>query len=275
MELIRELHDSFNEDSQLIIFCDNKILYDQAQNNYCFAINDLNTINHDSPYLCIAKNQEKQIYILDVAQGDQILGLFMDPKDISFIDLRQLLGLISSENFQLLSRASILRTWKRNTQFCSLCGNKNIFNEKESAYDCNCNKIPKYPSISPCIITLIYNEDKILLGRSNFFPPNMFSTLAGFIEAGENAEQALIREVKEEVNVEVSDIHYHSSQSWPFPSQLMLGYTCKYVSGNIVLNDLELEEARWFDIGDLPIIPPVSSISGQLIRSYIEDRSKL
>ena len=77
------------------------------------------------------------------------------------------------------------------------------------------------------------------------------------------------------MNVEVSDIHYHSAQSWPFPSQLMLGYTCKYVSGNIVLNDLELEEARWFDIGDLPIIPPVSSISGQLIRSYIEDRSKL
>ena len=96
-----------------------------------------------------------------------------------------------------------------------------------------------------------------------------------FIEAGENAEEALIREVKEEVNVEVSDITYYSSQSWPFPAQLMLGYFCKYKSGDIFLNDDELEDARWFHINDLPIIPPVTSISGQLIRSYIEDHLRL
>jgi NAD+ diphosphatase len=103
----------------------------------------------------------------------------------------------------------------------------------------------------------------------------MYSTLAGFIEAGENAEEALIREVKEEVNVNVSDIEYHSSQSWPFPAQLMLGYFCKYKSGEIVLNDNELEDARWFNIHELPIIPPDASISGQLIRSYTEGRLKL
>ena len=84
-----------------------------------------------------------------------------------------------------------------------------------------------------------------------------------------------IREVKEEVNVNVSDIKYYSSQSWPFPAQLMLGYFCKYKSGKIELNDKELEDARWFNINELPIIPPDASISGQLIRSYIEDRLKL
>ena len=103
----------------------------------------------------------------------------------------------------------------------------------------------------------------------------MYSTLAGFIEAGENAEEALIREVKEEVNLDVSNITYHSSQSWPFPSQLMLGFLCKYEAGEILLNDKELEDARWFDINDLPIIPPDTSISGQLIRSYIEDHLEL
>ena len=103
----------------------------------------------------------------------------------------------------------------------------------------------------------------------------MYSTLAGFIEAGENAEEALVREVKEEVNVAVSNITYHSSQSWPFPSQLMLGYMCKYDTGEIVLNDAELEDAKWFSITDLPDIPPDASISGQLIRSYIEDHLKL
>ena len=103
----------------------------------------------------------------------------------------------------------------------------------------------------------------------------MYSTLAGFIEAGESAEEALIREVKEEVNVQVSDIKYFSSQSQPFRAQLMLGYFCKYIKGVIALNDMELEDARWFNIKDLPIIPPDTSISGQLIRSYIEDHSKL
>ena len=145
----------------------------------------------------------------------------------------------------------------------------------EGAFECKCNSSPKYPTISPCIITLIHNEDQILLGRSKFFPPNMYSTLAGFIEAGENAEEALIREVKEEVNVEITNIKYYSSQSWPFPAQLMLGYFCQYEKGEIILNDAELEDARWFNINELPIIPPDASISGQLIRSYIEDRLKL
>lgn len=275
MNLIRELHETLSEDSQLIIFCDDKILYDQEENNYCFPINDLNKLSQDLSYLCIAENQNKKIYVIDVDSNEQVLGLFMDPKVVSFIDFRHLLGLVGLDNFQLLSRASMLKTWNRNSQFCSQCGKKNLFNQKEGAYVCECSKSPKYPSISPCVITLVHDEDRILLGRSNFFPKNMFSTLAGFIEAGENAEQALVREVKEEVNVEVSEISYQSSQSWPFPSQLMLGYTCKYLSGEIILNDLELEEARWFDIDDLPIIPPSTSISGQLIRSYIEGRLKL
>ena len=199
----------------------------------------------------------------------------MDPNSINFIDLRQILGVIDQSSFLLASRASILNTWVSNNIFCSVCGNDHLFNAAEGAFECSCNNSPKYPSISPCIITLIHDEDKILLGRSKFFPPNMYSTLAGFIEAGESAEQALAREVKEEVNVDVTDITYYSSQSWPFPAQLMLGYLCKYKSGDIFLNDEELEDARWFNINELPIIPPQASISGQLIRSYIEGHLKL
>ena len=100
-------------------------------------------------------------------------------------------------------------------------------------------------------------------------------SVAGHVNSGESLLTAAIREVKEEVNVQVSDIKYFSSQSWPFPAQLMLGYFCKYIKGEIALNDMELEDARWFNIKDLPIIPPDTSISGQLIRSYIEDHSKL
>jgi NAD+ diphosphatase len=186
-----------------------------------------------------------------------------------------MLGILDQSGFLLLSRATILKSWLSANVFCSICGNQNSFNKKEGAFECSCNAAPKYPTISPCIITLIYDEDNILLGRSKFFPPNMYSTLAGFIEAGENAEEALIREVKEEVNVEITNIKYFSSQSWPFPAQLMLGYFCQYKKGEIILNDAELEDARWFDIKELPIIPPDASISGQLIRSYIEGRLKL
>ena len=275
MKLIRELHKSFKEDSMLIIFCDSKILYDQSENTYSFAPKDLNLKNLTKPLLSIAVIDGCYFYVVNVSKDENILGLFMKPESINFVDLRQILGFLDQSSFLLASRASILQTWITSSSFCSICGKSNLYNDKEGAFECKCNSSPKYPSISPCIITLIHDEDQILLGRSKFFPPNMYSTLAGFIEAGENAEEALIREVKEEVNVNVSDIKYYSSQSWPFPAQLMLGYFCKYKSGKIELNDKELEDARWFNINELPIIPPDASISGQLIRSYIEDRLKL
>jgi len=275
MKLIRELHETIKEDSKLIIFCDNKILYDQAKNTYSFAIKDLNLSDQLGPYLAIALIDNCFVYVLNIDEDQNILGLFMDPDVIHFVELRQMLGILDQSSFLLLSRATILKSWLSANVFCSICGNQNSFNKKEGAFECSCSAAPKYPTISPCIITLIYDEDNILLGRSKFFPPNMYSTLAGFIEAGENAEEALIREVKEEVNVEITNIKYFSSQSWPFPAQLMLGYFCQYKKGEIILNDAELEDARWFDIKELPIIPPDASISGQLIRSYIEDRLKL
>jgi NAD+ diphosphatase len=275
MKLIRELHETIKEDSKLIIFCDNKILYDQAENTYSFAIKDLNLSDQLGPYLAIALIDNCFVYVLNIDEDQNILGLFMDPDVIHFVELRQMLGILDQSSFLLLSRATILKSWLSANVFCSICGNQNSFNKKEGAFECSCSAAPKYPTISPCIITLIYDEDNILLGRSKFFPPNMYSTLAGFIEAGENAEEALIREVKEEVNVEITNIKYFSSQSWPFPAQLMLGYFCQYKKGEIILNDAELEDARWFDIKELPIIPPDASISGQLIRSYIEGRLKL
>ena len=275
MKLIRELHDTIKEDSKLIIFCDNKILYDQAKNTYTFAIKDLNLSDQLGPYLAIALIDNCFVYVLNIDEDQNILGLFMDPDVIHFVELRQMLGILDQSSFLLLSRSTILKSWLSSNIFCSICGNQNSFNKKEGAFECSCNAAPKYPTISPCIITLIYDEDNILLGRNKFFPPDMYSTLAGFIEAGENAEEALIREVKEEVNVEIANIKYFSSQSWPFPAQLMLGYFCQYKKGEIILNDAELEDARWFNIKELPIIPPDASISGQLIRSYIEGRLKL
>ena len=277
MEPIRQLHDNFKPQTKLIIFCDGKILYDHDQKTYCFDVKDLNSLSDYSPYLSIARDpdSDEYYYSINTDSKTNVLGIFMDPAKIEFTDFRTTLSFLDPSDFQLISRASILVNWKATNQFCSSCGKQTVFNLSEGAPDCDCLAPPRYPIISPCIITLIHDNNRILLGRSKFFPPNMFSTLAGFIEAGENAEEALAREVMEEVNVKVSEVKYYGSQSWPFPSQLMLGYFCKYEEGNIQLNDAELEEARWFDLDDLPIIPPDTSISGQLIRSYISDRSKL
>jgi NAD+ diphosphatase len=100
----------------------------------------------------------------------------------------------------------------------------------------------------------------------------MYSTLAGFIEAGESAEETLVREVKEEVGVDVDDISYFGSQSWPFPNQLMLGYFARYAGGDIVCDQTEIADANWFHYSDLPQVPPASSISGQLIRAFVDSQ---
>ena len=275
MKLIRTLHESINEETCLIIFCENKILYDQNEKSYIFNPKDLNLKEINGPFLAIAKVHDRYIYVINIDSKDKILGIFMNPDTTNFIDLINILAFFDTESFLIASRASILNNWHSKNTYCNYCGNVNKFDLEEGAFKCECNNALNYPSISPCIITLIYDDERILLGRSKFFPENMYSTLAGFIEAGESAEQALIREVSEEVNVEVTKIEYHSSQSWPFPSQLMLGYKCKYLKGEIVLNDKELEDAQWFNIKELPNIPPDTSISGQLIRSYIEDHLKL
>ena len=136
---------------------------------------------------------------------------------------------------------------------------------------CNpCGTI-NYPRIAPCIIVLVTRGEELLLARNANFPRPMYSTLAGFIEAGETAEETLVREVREEVGVEVRNVEYFQSQSWPFPNQLMLGFFAEYAGGDIVCDPTEIADASWFHYSDLPMIPPSSSVSGQLIQHYIEN----
>jgi NAD+ diphosphatase len=129
-----------------------------------------------------------------------------------------------------------------------------------------------YPSISPCVLALIKKDNQILLARNALFPQGLYSALAGFIEVSETAEETVEREVYEEVSLKVKNIKYFGSQSWPFPSQLMLAYICDYESGDIKVDGNEIVDAKWFDIDNLPNTPPSSTLSGRLINSYISDR---
>ena len=128
-----------------------------------------------------------------------------------------------------------------------------------------------YPRINPCIIVLITRGDKILLARSSRRGTDFYSCLAGFIEPGESAEQAVRREVFEEVGLQVTNIRYTGSQPWPFPSQLMLGFYADYLDGEINPDPEEIADADWYAVDQLPKVPsPRISIAGQLIETYVE-----
>tara|TARA_B100000945_G_scaffold183041_1_gene146758 strand:+ start:611 stop:1444 length:834 start_codon:yes stop_codon:yes gene_type:complete len=185
--------------------------------------------------------------------------------------LRNLLGRIPDSLFTVCSRSIQLSEWYKNNQFCGACGSKMQRHNSERAMFCTCNNLLIYPKISPCIIVLVTKGEELLLAHNKNFPGAFYSTLAGFIEAGESAESAIHREIFEEVKIKVKNIQYYGSQSWPFPSQLMLGYHAEYLEGDITPDGEEIDSADWFNYKKLPQVPTGNiSISGQLIESYIE-----
>ena len=185
--------------------------------------------------------------------------------------LRNLLGRIPDSLFTVCSRSIQLSEWYKNNQFCGACGSKMQRHNSERAMFCTCNNLLIYPKISPCIIVLVTKGEELLLAHNKNFPGAFYSTLAGFIEAGESAESAIHREIYEEVKIKVKNIQYYGSQSWPFPSQLMLGYHAEYLEGDITPDGEEIDSADWFNYKKLPQVPTGNiSISGQLIESYIE-----
>ncbi|MFL2701644.1 MAG: NAD(+) diphosphatase [Gammaproteobacteria bacterium] len=192
-------------------------------------------------------------------------------EDLLLTPLRNLLGRIPDSLFTICSRSLQLSEWTNNNQFCGSCGSKMNKHETERAMFCECNNLLVYPRISPCIIVLVTKGEQLLLAHNKNFPGTFYSTLAGFIEAGESAESAIHREIYEEVKVNVKNIQYFGSQSWPFPSQLMLGFHAEYLDGDITPDGEEIDLADWFHYRELPQVPTGNiSISGQLIESYIE-----
>jgi NAD+ diphosphatase len=165
----------------------------------------------------------------------------------------------------LLSRAKQLLDWRENHRFCGKCGGATQQVTREYSFKCDPCSLYFYPRISPCIIVLVVDGDRCLLAKGAYRKVNFYSTLAGFMEVGETPEQAVKREVWEETGIKVKNIEYIGSQSWPFPSQLMIGFIAKYRSGEININPEEIEDAQWFHFDELPPFPPVTSIAGRLI----------
>lgn len=190
------------------------------------------------------------------------------PEGFSFNSLRALFGAMDEALFARIGRVAQLLEWNRSHQFCGRCGQAT---ERPQGLMRVCPRCShsSYPRISPAIMALVIRGQDLLLARGAHFQPGVYSALAGFCEPGESLEQALRREVREEVGLEVDNLRYFGSQSWPFPHSLMVAFTCQFAAGNLVLQSEEIEDARWFPSHALPALSPPISIARKLIDATV------
>ena len=192
-----------------------------------------------------------------------------------FHDLRYLGSVLPVDEANLVAHARALIIWNATQRFCGRCGAATRVESGGNTRMCvnaDCST-RSFPRVDPAIIVLVHKGDRCLLGREASWPEGRYSTIAGFVEPGESLEDAVVREVQEETNIAVEDVVYHSSQPWPFPASIMLGFTARGTTDAVTRNDGELEDARWFTRKELasgyPKLSPRLSISRTLIETWI------
>lgn len=191
------------------------------------------------------------------------------PDGTRWAGLRSLFGVMDDGLVALAGRAGQLIDWDRTHRFCGACATPTRREAHERARRCPACNHSAYPRISPAMMCLVTRGREILLARNVNFPPGRYSALAGFLEAGESIEEAISREVQEEVGIAVKNPVYFASQSWPFPHSLMIAFTAEYAGGDLTPNGHEIAEADWFSFDNLPQLPPRISIARSLIDQTI------
>lgn len=193
-----------------------------------------------------------------------------------FHDLRYLGSILPADEANLVAHARALILWHQAQKFCGRCGAPTRSSAGGNVRVCERETCAAhvFPRVDPAIIVLVSRGDECLLGRQSSWPEGRYSTIAGFVEAGESLEDAVARELLEETDIQVVDAQYHSSQPWPFPASLMLGFYARATSERIHLNDGELEDARWFSRKELrsgfPKLPPRLSIARRLVDDWLD-----
>lgn len=185
--------------------------------------------------------------------------------------LRSLFGALDDATFAAAGLAAQLAHFDDTSRRCGRCGEELAWKAEERAKRCPSCSREVYPHVSPCAIVIVEDpaRDAILMSRGARFPEGMYGLVAGFVEPGESLEACAAREVLEETAIRIEDVRYAGSQPWPFPSQLMVGFTARYAGGEIVVDETELEDARWFARDAMPMLPPVVSIARRLIDRWL------
>ena len=213
------------------------------------------------------------VFAVDVSAYDAPACLAQD--GAAFEDLRHVGPCLPAEEAALLAQARALIFWRSHYRFCAACGASVAPLRAGVMLTCSGCGAHHFPRTDPAVIMAVTFGERILLGRSARFPPGLFSTLAGFVEPGESLEEAVAREVFEEVGLRVRDVIYHSSQPWPFPSSIMLGFTASAESESTIIDPSEIVEARWFDRASIAapeqhgfVLPGLTSIARRLIEDW-------
>jgi len=198
-------------------------------------------------------------YVSELAHADAL------PDGHTLQGLRAVLGGPDPALGNLAGRAFQIMEWDRNHQYCSRCGTPTEVRSDERSRVCPSCRYTTYPPVSPAIMILIVRGREILLARKKDWPQGRYSALAGFVEPGEELEDTVHRETREEVGLEIKNLRYFGSQPWPFPHQLMIAFTADYAGGDITPDGIEIEEAAFFDVEKLPNLPAGISISRRMI----------
>jgi NAD+ diphosphatase len=220
---------------------------------------------------------------LDMLASPALAASSIPTESARFADLRQLAGRLDRAEGALLAFARAMVFWHSRHRFCGLCGSPTLSEEAGHMRRCTREacKAVHFPRTDPAVIMLVTDGERALLGRQKTFPPGMYSTLAGFVEPGESLEDAVAREVREETAIEVGQVVYHSSQPWPFPANIMLGFHAEATTSEITVDYGELEDAKWFERewmiahadDDSFRLPRLDSIARRLVEDWLHGRA--
>ncbi len=228
------------------------------------------------PWALLGLLGERAVFALDLSANEDPTGDL--PPGGEFTDMRSVAGLLAPDISAILAHARGLMHWRGRHLFCGVCGGTCEAESAGNVMACTSCKTHHFPRTDPAVIMLVTRGRRALLGHSQRFPRStMYSTLAGFVEPGESLEEAVAREVFEEAGVRVGRVHYHSSQPWPFPASIMLGFYAEGLTEEITIDPTELRDARWFTAEEMSApeahgfhLPRGDSIASRLIQDWLE-----
>ncbi len=231
----------------------------------------------DWPWVLLGLQDGQAVFALDLGAVEAPLDLLPRSGDLAFADLRAHVGALPASDAATLAHARGMLHWRARHRFCGVCGVACAPTQAGRVLRCSGCSTQHFPRTAPAVIMLVIDGDRALLGHARRFATSRtYSTLAGYVEPGESLEEAVAREVREEAGIIIGNVVYHSSQPWPFPSSLMLGFYAEALTTEIIVDQTELVDARWFTRATLKNpaahdidLPRADSIAHRLIEDWL------